>query len=198
MACQPVTDAAAADMKSARLTYLSAEDYLAFEHASDVKHEYVAGHVFAMVGARDAHNTVALNIASRLKERLRGGPCRVFISDMKLRVEAADAFYYPDVFVSCDPRDSEPYFKRFPCLVVEVLSPTTEAVDKREKLRHYRMLDTLREYVLVSPELKTVEICRREPTGEWTTYSLGADDPVDFTSVTVRLSFEEVFEGVAG
>jgi len=183
-------------MKSARLTQLSPEDYLALEQASDVKHEYVGGHIFAMVGARDSHNTVALNIASRLKERLRGGPCRVFISDMKLRVEAADAFYYPDVFVSCDPRDTEPYVKRYPILVVEVLSPTTEAVDKREKLRHYRMLDTLREYMLVSPELKSVDIYRRDAGGGWTAYSLGAEDPVELASITVRMSHEEVFEGL--
>jgi Uma2 family endonuclease len=110
-------------MKGARLTYLSAEDYLALEQTSDIKHEYVAGQVFAMVGARDTHNTVALNIASRLMERLRGGPCCVFISDVKLRVEAADAFYYPDVFVTCDPRNIEPYFKRYPSVIVEVLSP---------------------------------------------------------------------------
>ena len=86
---------------------------------------------------------------------------------MKIRVEAADAFYYPDVFVTCDPRDTEPYFKRFPCLIVEVLSPSTEAVDRREKLRHYRMLETLKEYMLVSIEERKVEIFRRELTGEW-------------------------------
>ena len=183
-------------MKTARPTSLSADDYLAFEHASELRHEFVAGQVFAKVGVRDSHNQVTGNLYLRLRERLRGGPCWVFIADMKLRIEPADAFYYPDVFVTCDARDTEPYYKRHPLLVVEVLSPSTEAIDRREKLRHYRMLESLREYVLVSPEDKTVEIFRRESGGEWLTLSLGAEDPVELASVGVQLTMGEVFEGV--
>lgn len=184
-------------MKHARISHFSLEDYLAFEQASDVKHELVAGQIFAMVGARDAHNTIALNIASRLRNHLRGGRCRVFISDMKLRVELADAFYYPDVFVTCDPRDTEPYYKRYPSLVVEVLSPTTEAVDRREKLRNYRMLETLQEYVLASLDERRLEIFRREPTGDWSLDTLTENDPIDLASVGLTLSMAEVYEDVA-
>ncbi len=183
-------------MRQARLSYMSASDYLDLEQASEARHEYVAGQIFAMVGTRDNHNTVALNIASRLRNHLRGGSCRTYISDMKIRVEAADAFYYPDVFVTCDPRDTEPYFKRFPCLIVEVLSPSTEAVDRREKLRHYRMLETLKEYMLVSIEERKVEIFRRELTGEWLVDTLTEDDPVDLKSVEFRMTLADIYEDV--
>ncbi len=181
-------------MNHVRLSHLSVKDYLDLEEASDVKHEYVAGQIFAMVGTRDVHNTVALNIASRLRNHLRGGPCRTYISDMKVRVDAADAFYYPDLFVSCDPRDTEPYYKRYPCLIVEVLSPSTEAVDRREKLRNYRMLETLKEYVLVSLEERKLEIFRREATGEWGVDTLVEGDPLELRSVGLSLSMADVYE----
>lgn len=181
-------------MKHVRLCFVSVEDYLSFEQASDARHEYVAGQILAMVGTRDDHNTVALNIASLLRDHLRGGPCKAYISDMKVRVEAADAFYYPDVFVTCDPRDTEPYFKRYPSLIVEVLSPSTEGVDRREKLRNYRMLETLKEYVLVGLEERKIEIFRRELTGEWGADTLTEDDPVELKSVGLSLSFAEVYE----
>jgi Uma2 family endonuclease len=197
MAHAPGASPAANFMKTARLSSLSAEDYLALERASELRHEYVAGQVFAMGGGRDSHNQVAGNFYLRLRDRLRGGPCRVFFADVKLRIEAADAFYYPDVFVTCDRRDTEPYCKRHAVLVVEVLSASTEAVDRREKLRHYRMLESLREYVLASPEEKTVEIYRREATGDWLTLSLGAGDVVELASVGVRLAMAEIFEDVA-
>jgi Uma2 family endonuclease len=173
------------------------EDYLAFEQASDFRHEFVAGQIFAMVGARDAHTQVAGNLYARLRQHLRGSGCRVFISDMKLRVEPADAFYYPDVFVTCDPRDTEPYYKRYPSLVIEVLSPTTEGVDRREKLRNYRMLETLREYVLVSLDERRLEIFRREPTGDWTVDTLAEDEPVELASVGLTLPMAEIYEDVA-
>ena len=111
----------------ARLTYISYEDYLAYEQHSGDKHEYVAGQIYAMVGTTDRHNLIALNIASYVRTQLRGSPCRVFMSDVKVRIEMADASYYPDVFVTCDGRDQDPYVKHYPCLVVEVLSPRPKA-----------------------------------------------------------------------
>lgn len=183
-------------MRQARLTYMSVSDYLELEQASEGRHEYVAGQIFAMVGPRDAQNQVAGNIYTRLRDRLRGGACRTYISDMKVRVEAAHAFYYPDVFVTCDPRDTEPYFKCFPSLIVEVLSPSTEAVDRREKLRHHRMLETLKEYVLVSLEERKVEIFRRELTGEWLVDTLTDDDPVDLKSVELGMTLADIYEDV--
>jgi Uma2 family endonuclease len=124
--------------------YLDPDAFLEWEKTQLEKYEYLDGQivqVYAMVGARDAHVTVALNVASLLRERLRGGPCRVYISDMKLRVEAANAFFYPDVFVTCDPRDrAEDTCKRFPLLVVEVLSESTAGYDRGRKFAVYRQV----------------------------------------------------------
>jgi Uma2 family endonuclease len=181
-------------MKHAPLTLLSVEDYLALERRSEVKHEYVAGQIFAMAGVRDAHNQVAGNIYLRCREELRGGPCRAYIADMKVRVDAADTFYYPDVFVTCDGRDTEPYFKRHPTLVVEILSPATEAVDRREKLHNYRLLETLQEYVLVSLDKRQVEIYRREGPGEWGVDTLTPGDAVALATLGLTLSFDDIYE----
>ena len=128
--------------------YLDPDAFLEWEKTQLEKYEYLDGQVvqvYAMVGARDAHVTVALNVASLLREHLRGGPCRVYISDMKLRVEAANAFFYPDVFVTCDPRDrAEDAYKHFPLLVVEVLSDSTAGYDRGRKFAVYRRLESLK------------------------------------------------------
>ncbi len=184
-------------VQQARLTAFSAADYLAFEQDSPTRHEFVAGQVFAMAGASERHNQIAGNVYSRLREKLRGGPCRAFIADMKLRVEHADAYYYPDVFVTCDARDTEPYVKRYPAVIVEVLSATTEAIDRREKLRHYRTLETLREYVLISPEERSIELIRRQPNGDWMIHTLSVEDALELQALDCALTYAEVFEDVA-
>jgi Uma2 family endonuclease len=125
-------------MQHAPLTTITLAEYLAGEMTGQIKHEFVPGQVFAMSGVREQHNLITLNIATRLREKTRGGQCRVLVTDVKLRVEAADAFYYPDVMVCCDPADDDPYVKRSPIIVVEVLSRSTAAIDRREKLCAYR------------------------------------------------------------
>ena len=108
-----------------------AEGYLAWEEQQPEKHEYLAGEVFAMVGAKREHVVVALNLAAAFKQRLRGGPCQAYVSDLKLRVESVDAFFYPDVMVSCEPRDhATDQFIAHPILIVEVLSESTAAFDR--------------------------------------------------------------------
>lgn len=183
-------------MKHARLTLVSAEDYLALERSGEGRHEFVAGQVFAMVGAREDHNTIALNTAFLLRELWRGKPCRVFASDVKLQVEPADAYYYPDVFVTCDPRDTDPYIKRFPLLVVEVLSPHTEGIDRREKLRNYRLLETLKEYAIVAVDERKVEVYRLEPGAEWHCYTFDGADTVELASVGAAVPLNDIYEGV--
>ena len=182
-------------MEHARLSLMSASDYLEMEQASDVRHEFVAGQVFAMVGVRDSHNIVALNISFALQTQVRGR-CNVFMSDVKLRIDAADAYYYPDVFVTCDQRDTDPYVKRHASLVVEVLSPRTEGIDRREKLRNYRLIESLSEYVIVSIEDRCVELYRREAGAEWHLYRYGVQESMELRSVGAQLALSEVFEGV--
>lgn len=177
------------------MSLLSTADYLAMEQASDVRHEFVAGEIFAGHEVRDSHNIAALNIAGSLRAQLRGR-CRVYISAVKLRAEAADAYYYPDVFVTCDARDTDTYVKQYASLVVEVLSPSAEGIDRREKLRNYRLIDTVQEYAIVSVDEKTVEVYRREAGGEWHRYKYGGDERIEMRSVGVVIALSDVFEGV--
>jgi Uma2 family endonuclease len=131
---------------------ISVEDYLAGEERSQLRHEYIGGAVYAMAGASDEHIALCLNLAFALRTHLTGTPCRVQMSEGKLRLCLAgeDVFYYPDVMVVCDPRDKDRFFKRYPKVLIEVLSASTEAIDRREKLLSYRQIETLQEYVLVA------------------------------------------------
>ena len=107
---------------SPQSVYLTPEEYLQMEEKSDTKHEYINGYAYAMAGASDSHVTIAGNLFALLRNHVRGSGCRVYISDMKARIEKLNRYYYPDVMVSCDERDKEnTTFKKFPCLIVEVL-----------------------------------------------------------------------------
>lgn len=174
---------------------LTAADYLAGEQISNSRHEFVDGHVYAMAGAGESHNLIALNVASKLRNQVRGGPCRVFISDMKLNVAEWNAFYYPDVMVVCDAGDDQPYFKQHPCLVVEVLSLSTESADRREKLLAYRTLASLRDYVLISQDKRRVELYRRAPDGGWATAVVETGD-IDLECVHASLTLDEIYEDI--
>ena len=171
---------------------LSAADFLAWDAAQTTRHEFVRGEVFAMAGAGERHVTVALNVAMALRQHLTGSPCRTFITDMKLRVEAADAFFYPDVMVTCSARDAgDPQVKREPVLLVEVLSPATAAFDRGDKFAAYRSLDSLREVLLVDPDLRRCDLFRRQVLdgGEaWVLHPSAPGEGVELASVGLVLS----------
>ncbi len=173
---------------------LTIEEYLADEEISPIRHEFVAGQVFAMVGSTRAHNRVTLNIAVFLRRHLRGTSCEVHVSDIKVRVEAADAFYYPDVVVSCEPFDPKSAFLNEPTLVVEVLSPSTENIDRREKRLNYQKLPSLKEYMLVASDEIRVEVYRRAGENCWELDVYGPEDEaVVLTSVGARLPLAEIY-----
>lgn len=183
-------------MHHAHLARLNSDDYLEGELGSDIRHEYVDGEIYAMAGAGEAHNLIALNVASRLRGAARGGPCRVFISDMKVRVAAWNAFYYPDVMVACDSSDTHTYFKERPCLIVEVLSPSTEAIDRREKLLAYRTLESLREYVLIAQDKLQIEVYRSAEERGWSLETLTEGDTLRLECVGTTMSLDDVYEDV--
>ena len=184
-------------MGTAQLAYLSVVDYLAGEDLPGPRHEYVNGEIFAMAGASKAHGTIAGNLFLSLRSRLRGKPCRTWQSDMKVQVSAASAYYYPDVVVTCAAEDlradSPQNFVSAPSLVVEVLSPSTEKVDRREKWFAYRQLDSLQEYVLVDQERQWVEVFRRHEGG-WMQEIAAAGESVTLTSVGLALSLAAIYE----
>ncbi|MCB1876212.1 MAG: Uma2 family endonuclease [Chromatiales bacterium] len=177
---------------------LSLNDYLDGELHSELRHEFVDGRVYAMAGASERHNRIAGNVFFRLRSRSGGGPCGVYISDMKIRVDAANVCYYPDVALVCEPDDDDPYLKRKPCLIAEVLSPTTEATDRREKWAVYESIPSLRYYLLIASEQRRVEYFARVPGGEWEIATLDGDEvlTVSCPGYGGLLTLDEIYEDV--
>lgn len=177
---------------------LSAEAFLAFENTSPDRHEFVSGEVFLMTGGTQRHNRIALNLATALLTHLAGKPCQVFFSDVKLRVERADAYYYPDVMVACGPQHAaanEALAVHDPKLLIEVISPSTETIDRREKLLAYRQLPSLSEYVLVGQERRQVEIYRRDGDIAWRYFSIEESGAAEFGCVDLQISLEQIYAG---
>ena len=184
-------------MNAAEKLAFTAQDFLDWERQQATKHEYVQGETFAMAGASDAHVTVSLNVATALKAHLRGTPCRTYIADMKVQVQAADAFFYPDVVVTCSAADTQrPDAKQDPTLVVEVLSPSTAAYDRGLKFEYYRTLPSLQEYALIDPERHSVEVFRRNQAGQWVLFPFGDNTEVELASVGLRMPMAAVYEDV--
>ncbi len=179
--------------------YLTPDEYLQMEDMSNIKHEYIDGQVYAMAGASDPHVTIALNLATLLRSHVRDSGCRIYIADMKARIESLNRFYYPDVMVTCDPRDQEtPIYKRFPCLIVEVLSDSTEAFDRGDKFVDYQELESLREYVLINTKRQRVECFRRNEQGLWVLQSYTPQQTsFRLDSVGFEGTLEALYEDVA-
>lgn len=184
--------------QTAERPHFSREEYLVWEANQQDKHEYLAGEVFCMVGVRQNHALVAGNIFSELHQQLKGKPCRPFMSDMKLQIDAADAFYYPDVMVSCDERDRQAdLYLEHPALIVEVLSESTASYDMGMKFEYYRLIPELKEYALVDPERLKIWLYRKNLSEEWVLHDFPNNEDVVFESIACRLNQKDVFEGVA-
>lgn len=173
--------------------------FLAWEAEQPDRHEWVDGEVMLKPSASDAHNRIAGNLAIGLKTAMRGTPCRTFMADMKLYIEAADAVVYPDVFVTCDPRDrsaeADPA-KRHPTLVVEVISNSTGACDRGRKFALYRSVASLQEVLFVEQDRMQVDLFRRNDDGHWVLYPAGAADEIELASLGQVLSVASVYEDV--
>lgn len=177
---------------------LTPDEYLQLEEKSAIKHEYVNGEIYAMVGITDIHNTILLNLAFLIRNHLRGSTCRVYAADIKARVEKRNCFYYPDILVTCDPRDREtPTYKRFSKLIVEILSESTEAFDRGDKFNDYQTLDSLEEYCLVNTKHQRVEIFRRNEAGLWVMQTYTPENAT-FTlqSLDLTANFSDLYENI--
>ena len=156
---------------------LTAEEYLQFEENSRNKHEFVSGSIFAMAGASAAHNLICSNIVAYLHLKLNGTDCQVYGSDMKLHIASRDSFYYPDIMVHCETFNPELNAIERPSLVFEVLSPSTDQTDKREKLAAYKTVSTLLEYAVVFQNQKRIDLHRRSIEQRWETITfIGSDN----------------------
>ena len=179
-------------------SFLSPEAYLQLEQQSQTKQEYINGAVYAMAGASDAHVTIAGNLFARLLSHLRGGGCRVYIADMKVRILDRNCFYYPDVMVTCNPQDQTiPTYKQFPKLIVEVLSNSTEAFDRGDKFADYQTLESLEEYVLINTRHQRIECFRRDSGGRWLLQTYTETTPrFELQSVDFADSLATIYEDV--
>ena len=177
--------------------YVSVEDYLAAESASDVRHEYLGGLVYAMAGETTTHNTICLNLASAIRSRLKGGPCKIYMSGIRVNFDlrSDEYFYYPDVLVTCDKRDTHERFVHNPKLIIEVLSESTERVDKREKFFAYTGIPSLDEYLLVSQVCQEVTIFRRAQNWKAETIA-GVKAKLTLEALRVTLPLAAIYEGV--
>jgi Uma2 family endonuclease len=179
------------------LALVSVDEYLAGEPLSDVRHEYIGGRVYAMAGASEDHNTICLNLALAIRSHLRGKPCRTFMADLKVRLEIAgqDIFYYPDVLVTSDPRDTDRFSKRYPKILIEVLSESTDHTDRREKFLSYIRIETLEEYLLVAQDRMEITLFRR--AANWRPELLRqAGEFLKLSSIEFSLPLSAVYEGV--
>jgi len=175
--------------------WISPEEYLDGERLSEVRHEYIDGCVYAMAGASDDHNRIALNIATELNSQMRGGRCEAFMNDMKLKASPGSSlFYYPDVFVVCDPADNARYFRERPTVIFEVLSPETERTDRREKLLTYQDISTLASYIIVEQDRLGATVFRR--TGSvWKSGLLkGKKAVIRLPEIGVEFALERIYE----
>ncbi|MBF2047712.1 MAG: Uma2 family endonuclease [Leptolyngbya sp. IPPAS B-1204] len=178
--------------------YLTPDEYLDAEDHSSVKHEYIDGQIYAMVGANDAHVTISGNLFALLRQHVRGSGCRVYIADMKARLESLNRFYYPDVMVTCDLRDREtPTYKQYPCLIVEVLSDSTEAFDRGDKFADYQTIASLQEYVLINSKRQRVECFRRNQEGLWVLQFYNPEqETIQLKSLDFETTFAALYEDV--
>ena len=175
--------------------HLTLEEYLELEELASVRHEYVGGELIAQAGASRRHNVIATNLNYYLSAAIDDGACQVFQSDMKLRV-ADDVMYYPDVMVVCDPTDTDQQFAMRPCLVIEILSPTTATTDQREKLMNYRRIPSLDAYLIVSQDERHVVWHWRDAQGAWWREDHIGEGSLRLTCPATELQLGHVYRGI--
>ena len=178
-----------------KLHYIDIDEYLDGEKRADVRHEYVHGAVYAIVGASVGHNMVSDNVVALLRTHIRGSPCRVFRADMKVRIDRV--FYYPDIVLTCEKLQPDAYYLTSPELIVEVLSQSTEAKDRLEKRVTYQSLESLKEYVLVAQDRPQIEIIRRTREG-WESETYGESEIVRFETVDLKSPIANIYEDALG
>jgi Uma2 family endonuclease len=178
----------------------TAQEYLAQERQAQTKSEYIDGEILAMTGASRPHNLIAGNIFASLHSQIRSRPCEIYMGDMRVAVDQAEFYTYPDVVVVCeDPQflDVELDTLLNPTLIVEVLSPSTAFYDRGEKFNRYRQLSTLQEYLIVAQDIPALEHYRRQSPREWILVDITDwETPVELSSIQCQLALKDIYEKV--
>jgi len=182
-----------------RIPYYTAEEYLALERTAEYKSELINGVIYAMTGATLKHTTITGNVLALLHTQLRGGPCRPLALDIRVKISDTGAYVYPDVVVVCGEVELEDDMHDTllnPTLIVEVLSPSTEAFDRGAKFGHYRQLPSLQEYMLIAQDRVCVEHFARQQDGWLLTVAEALEDTVQLPAIACKLLVSEVYERV--
>ena len=178
---------------------LTNQEYLEWEALQEYKSEYYAGEVFAQAGASSKHVTLTLNVGSAIHAHLKGKPCRAYIADMKLHVSEVDAYFYPDVMVTCDQRDRDTdMFKQYPVMIAEVLSESTAEYDRTFKFACYQKISTLRDYLLISQDYFLIEHFHFNDNSEWVRTVHVKDDLFNLGSIGLDISVADIYADVDG
>jgi Uma2 family endonuclease len=186
-------------MATAALTRYTPEEYLALERNAEFKSEFIDGRIVAMTGASIPHNAIVSSLHGALYSRLREGPCQLFVSDLRVQVADGQRYTYPDVVAVCEPPKTVDEVRDTltnPALIVEVLSPSTEAYDRGEKFEHYRTIETLQEHVLVAQDRVSVERFARQGKFWVLATFTSLDEEVELTSVGCTIPLREIYEKV--
>jgi Uma2 family endonuclease len=176
-------------------------EYLEFERQSEFKHEYINGEIFAMAGASDEHNLIVASLIIAIGSQLRGSNCKIYPSDMRVKIEATGSYLYPDMLVLCgEKKFAAGSFDTLlnPSLIIEVLSPSTEAYDRGKKFADYRKISSLQEYVLVSQDKASIERCTRRENRKWTFIEFeGLESSLELSSIGATLDLADVYEQIS-
>jgi Uma2 family endonuclease len=176
--------------------FMSAAEYLDWEPTQEDRYEYWDGEVVAMSGGTRNHNRISLNFSKILDDALINRDCDVYIADVKVQVEPGRKYFYPDVVVTCDQGDDDAQIVQFPCLIIEVLSPSTEAIDRGAKFARYRQFQSLQEYVLVQVDRPKVEVFRRNDRNQWVLSEYDLDDRLLLESIGVEIAIADLYRQV--
>lgn len=178
----------------------SPEEYLAIEREAEYKSEYLAGEIYAMVGASRQHNRIVTNCVGELRQQLKGRPCWVYSNDLRVKVNPTGLYTYPDVVVTCGGErfeDAQQDTLLNPLVIIEVLSKSTESYDRGEKFEHYRKLDSLMEYLLIAQDKQHLEHYIRQPDSQWLlSETSNLEDRVHLPSIECELALAEVYDKV--
>ncbi len=173
------------------------QEYFAWEEQQLEKHELIDGWAYGMTGGTRNHSDIAGNFLAIIKPHLRGSGCKTYNSDCRINILNTHDYTYPDLSVTCDSRDnSSTQYITYPCLIVEVLSPSTEAYDRGKKFEKYRCNPSLVDYVLVSSEEMAIDIYHKNQVGDWLIRSYREGDRVELTSINLSVAIEQFYEEV--
>jgi len=175
------------------------EEYFELELASEIRYEYYQGYVLAMAGASEAHNMIAVNVSAILHTQFRGRPCRHYQSDMRVAITQANRYTYPDLTIVCGDRrfvEDRPDTLLNPTLIIEILSASTQSYDRGEKFQHYRTLESLQKYVLISQDSAHIETYLRQGEQWLLTDTIGLDGVAKLKSIDCSLTMSDVYERV--